>query len=127
MTLIRIIVTSVLTTLLTVFVFSMAAQAATACRAPLKPTIPNEETASKEEIIQALTSVKNDFQPAILNFQNCVATEKAAIGDVATEEQIAEWDMLYDAAYALETQVADSMNAVIRAYKERAAKQEKSE
>lgn len=106
---------------LVLFTFSMAAHAVTACRPPLAPTVPDGKTAPKEEIIAALTTIKNDFQPAIKNFQNCIATEKAAVGDVATEEHIAQWDMLYDAAYALETQVAESMNIAIRAYKARIA------
>ncbi len=101
---------------------STAARAATNCQPPLAPTIPDGKTAPKADIIAALKTVKNDFQPAIVNFQNCIATEKAAIGDVATERQLLEWDQLFDYAYALETQVATKMNETIRAYKARATK-----
>ncbi|PCI31809.1 MAG: hypothetical protein COB54_08760 [Alphaproteobacteria bacterium] len=116
---------SAIRTLLTsVFILStitLTAEAATSCRAPLAPSIPNGVTAEKTEILAALKAIKKDFQPAIKNFQNCVATEKEAVGDVATKAQIAEWDMLYDAAYGLETQVAEAMNVAIRAYKARIA------
>lgn len=117
MSLIRTITTSVLI----IFALSVAANAATACRPPLAPTIPNGNTAPKSDIITALKAIKKDFQPAIKNFQNCVATEKEAVGDVASEQQIVEWDRLYDAAYILETQVAEEMNVAIRAYKARVA------
>lgn len=117
MSLIRTIITSVLI----IFAFAVNANAVTACRPPLAPTIPNGNIAPKSEILAALKAIKNDFQPAIKNFQICVATEKEAVGDVATEEQIAEWDMLYDAAYVLESQVAEAINVAIRAYKARVA------
>ncbi len=115
------VIRTVVTSVLVIFSFCVAANAATECRAPLAPTIPNGVSAPKSEILAALKAIKKDFQPAIKNFQICVATEKAAVGDVATEEQIAEWDMLYDAAYALESQVAENMNITIRAYKARVA------
>ncbi|MBL4894223.1 MAG: hypothetical protein JKY59_05035 [Emcibacter sp.] len=118
MSLIRAIVTSVLV----IFAFNVTANATTSCRPPLAPTIPNGKTAPKADILAALMAIKQDFQPAIKNFQNCIATEKEAVGDVATERQIAEWDQLYDAAYALETQVAENMNVAIRAFKARIAK-----
>ena len=117
MSLIRTIIIS----LVAIFTFNVTANAETSCRAPLAPTIPNGKTASKEEIITTLTAIKKDFQPAIKNFQICVATEKTAVGDIATQEQIAEWDLLYDAAYMLESQVAEGMNVAIRAYKARIA------
>lgn len=117
MPLIRTIITSVLI----IFAFTVSANAATSCRAPLAPTIPNGHTAPKADIIAALTTIKKDFQPAIKNFQNCIATEKTAVGDVATDELIVEWDRLFDAAYALELQVAETMNIAIRAYKARLA------
>lgn len=117
MSVIRIMIAS----LMLVFSVGEMANAETSCRPPLAPTIPNGKTAPKAEILAALTAIKNDFQPAIKNFQNCIATEKQAVGDVATEGQIAEWDQLFDAAYALETQVADNMNITIRAYKARIA------
>lgn len=98
-----------------------AANAKTGCRPPLPPVIPDAKTATKDQVLSALKAIKNDFQPAIKNFQNCIATEKTAIGDVATEEQMNDWNQLFDAAYALETQVATKMNETIRAYKARAA------
>lgn len=107
--------------ILAIFVLSSASYAVTQCRPPLAPEIPDGNTAPKDEILATLKTIKNDFQPAIKNFQNCVATEKEAVGDVATEEQIAQWDQLYDAAYALETYVAENMNIAIRAYKARTA------
>lgn len=112
---------TLLISLLGLFLVSPMAQAATACRAPLAPPIPDGATAPKEEILLALKTIKNDFQPAIKNFQHCISTEKAAIGDVATPEQLAEWDRLFDAAYGLETFVANKMNEAIRAYKARNA------
>ncbi len=112
---------TIMISVLAIFAFNVAANAETACRPPLAPTIPDGATAPKSEIIAALKAVKNDFQPAIKNFQNCVATEKQAVGDVASEQQMLEWDQLYDAAYALETQVAEKMNVAIRAYKARTA------
>jgi len=118
------VIRKIVTATLIVFAFSASAYAATACRPPIAPTIPDGTTAPKEEILTAVKAVKNDFQPAIKNFQNCIATEKTAIGDVATEQQIAEWDQLFDYAYALETKVANEMNETIRAYKARAAKPE---
>ncbi|QDE25990.1 hypothetical protein [Paremcibacter congregatus] len=111
----------IMISILGLLVLSTAGQAATQCRAPLAPAIPDGKTAPKEEILAALSTIKKDFQPAIKNFQNCISTEKAAIGDVATEAQLAEWDQLFDAAYALETMVANKMNETIRAYKARAA------
>jgi len=104
---------------LILFALNASAYAATGCRPPSAPTIPDGTTAVKAEILAALKTVKNDFQPAIKNFQNCITTEKTAIGDVATEQQISDWDQLYDYAYALETQVAEQMNMAIRAYKAR--------
>lgn len=118
MSLIRVMITSTLV----LFAVNMTANAATACRPPLAPTIPNGKIAPKDEILAALKAIKKDFQPAIKNFQNCIATEKTAVGDVATEQQIRQWDQLYDAAYALETQVAENMNLAIRAYKARTTK-----
>lgn len=108
-------------TLMIIISFGMTANAATNCRPPLPPSIPDGKNASKADILAALKNIKNNFQPAIVNFQNCISTEKAAVGDVATEAQIAEWDQLFDAAYALETQVASKMNLAIRAYKTKAA------
>jgi len=110
-----------LISVLTLLILSGAAYAATGCKPPLAPVIPNSTRAEKSDILAALKTIKNDFQPAIKNFQNCIATEKAAVGDVATKQQILEWDQLFDAAYALETQVADKMNRAIRAYKARIA------
>ncbi len=110
------------TSVIILFALSATASAETACRAPLAPAIPDGKTAAKEEILKALKAIKKDFQPAIKNFQNCIATEKQAVGDVATEDQIADWDRLFDSAYVLETQVANKMNATIRAYKARTAK-----
>jgi len=121
----RKIMTSLFAAVLTFFVFNPSAYAVTGCRPPLAPAIPNGATAPKEDIIAALTTIKHDFQPAIKNFQNCIATEKAAVGDVATKDQIAEWDRLFDAAYALESQVAEGMNKAIRAYKARTATKSK--
>jgi len=109
------------TAALALFIMNTSAQAATACRPPIAPVIPDGKTAPKADILAALKAIKGDFQPAIKNFQNCIATEKAAVGDVATEEQITKWDQLFDAAYALETQVANEMNEAIRAYKARGA------
>ncbi len=117
MSLIKKIVVSVLA----IFIITSSAQAETACRAPIAPNIPDGKTATKEEMMTALKAIKKDFQPAIKNFQNCVPTEKAATGDVATPEQIAKWDQYFDAAYALETKVANDMNEAIRAYKARTA------
>ncbi|NOZ42851.1 MAG: hypothetical protein GXP02_06775 [Alphaproteobacteria bacterium] len=107
------------------FTMGVTARAETACRAPLAPAIPNGKTATRGEILAALKIVKKDFQPAIQNFQNCIATERQAVGDVATKDQIAEWGRLFDAAYVLETRVADQMNLTIRAYKARTAKKTK--
>ncbi|MCF6195586.1 MAG: hypothetical protein L3J50_02700 [Emcibacter sp.] len=118
MSLIRVFITFIFVSL----ALGNVANAGTQCRPPLAPAIPDGKTAPKAEILAALKTIKNDFQPAIKNFQNCIATEKTAVGDVATEQQIVEWDQLFDAAYALETQVADQMNLAIRAYKARVAK-----
>ncbi|PCJ34503.1 MAG: hypothetical protein COA93_04840 [Alphaproteobacteria bacterium] len=112
-----------ITSALILFALSSSAYAVTSCRPPLAPVIPDGATAPKEDILTALKTIKNDFQPAIINFQNCIATEKTAIGDVATEQQMSHWDQLFDYAYALETQVADQMNKAIRAYKARTAKE----
>ena len=118
---------TLLTSVFVLSTFTLTAEAITSCRAPLAPTIPNGATAPKAEILAALKTIKKNFQPSIKNFQNCVATEKEAVGDVATEQQIDEWDMLYDAAYGLEAQVAEAMNFAIRAYKARVAKKAETE
>ncbi len=121
MSLFKALFTSIISSVLLLTASGFSAHAATACRPPLAPAVPDGATASKDEILAALKVIKNEFQPAIKNFQNCIATEKAAIGDVATPEQTLEWDQLFDAAYALETQVATKMNEAIRAYKARTA------
>ncbi len=123
MPVIRKFITSALILFALVFALGSSAYAATSCRPPLAPVIPDGAAAPKEDILAALKTIKNDFQPAIINFQNCIATEKTAIGDVATEQQMSHWDQLFDYAYALETQVADQMNKAIRAYKARTAKE----
>lgn len=122
MSIFKTLATTVLSSAIMFSASGFAAQAETSCRPPLAPAVPDGTTATKEEILAALTTIKKDFQPAIKNFQNCIATEKAAIGDVATAEQNLEWDQLFDAAYALETNVANKMNEAIRAYKARNAK-----
>ncbi len=121
------VTTAIVSAAFTFLTYSAPVHAATDCRPPLAPTIPNGTTATKEEILAALKIVRNDFQPAIKNFQNCVSTEKEAVGDVASEAQITEWDQLFDAAYVLETQVAENMNMAIRAYKARVAKEKPTE
>lgn len=121
------VATTVLSAAFTFLTTSVPVHAVTGCRPPLAPVIPNGATATKENILTALKTVKNDFQPAIKNFQNCIATEKEAVGDVASDAQITQWDQLFDAAYALETQVAENMNVAIRAYKTRIAKEKAAE
>ncbi|PCI51685.1 MAG: hypothetical protein COB49_01115 [Alphaproteobacteria bacterium] len=115
------LIRSITASVFIVFALSITAQAITSCRPPLAPVIPDGRTAPRDEILAALKAIKNDFQPAIKNFQNCISTEKEAVGDVATEAQTIEWDQLFDAAFMLESQVAENMNAAIRAYKARAA------
>lgn len=121
------VTTAIISAALTFLTTSAPVHAVTDCRPPLAPVIPNGATATKEEILAALKTVRNNFQPAIKNFQNCVATEKEAVGDVADEAQIAQWDQYFDAAYALESQVAEQMNVAIRAYKARVAEEKPAE
>lgn len=101
MSLFKVMLTSLLSSVLLLAASGFSAHAVTACRPPLAPVVPDGKTATKDEILTALKAIKNEFQPAIKNFQNCIATEKTAIGDVATPEQIQEWDQLFDAAYIL--------------------------
>lgn len=121
MPVIRTLLISVVSALMAVFSLASAANAGTLCRPPLPPLVPNDFDASKADILAASKNIKENFQPAIRNFQHCISTEKTAVGDIATAAQIEEWDMLFDAAYKLETQVAHNMNLAIRAYKARVA------
>ncbi len=121
MTVLRTIVKSFLISALAFFSLGTAANAGTQCRPPLPPVVPNEFDATKAEIVAALKNIRENFQPAIKNFQNCIATEKAAVGDIATAAQVEEWNMLFDAAYTLESQIAHNMNVAVRAYKARQA------
>ena len=89
------------------------------CPKPIVPIIPDGNSATKAEITQAYRDFKNRFQPSIRRYQDCINEERAAVGDIASEDQKQRWTELFDAAFVLESQMANNMNIAIRAFKAR--------
>ena len=86
------------------------------CTLPNAPAIPDGATASKEEMMAAVKEFKQVFQPAIKATQDCIAREEAAVGDVATDEQKAQWNAIHNAAYEMEVAGAEKIRWAIQAF-----------
>ncbi|WP_138380851.1 hypothetical protein [Luteithermobacter gelatinilyticus] len=106
----------------TLILGSVSTAALADCTFPKRPEIPDGTTVSKEDLMATIREFKNRFQPAVKDFQRCIENEKAIVGDLATEDQIAEWDAKYNAAYEIEARLANQLNETIRAFKARQAK-----
>ncbi|MFC7048497.1 hypothetical protein [Emcibacter nanhaiensis] len=89
------------------------------CHFPKRPIIPDGKTVSKEHLLEVIHAFKTEFQPDVRKFQNCIKNERIAVGDFATDEQKEEWTSRHDAAFDIESRLANALNQAIRDFKSR--------
>jgi hypothetical protein len=103
----------------------LASSLALACDYPVRPAIPDGNTASKEELLAAKASVQ-DFITNVDEYLTCIETaEKAAVSELdnpSQEELQRRDDMLnkkFDAANNEKVLLGEQFNQQIRAYNEK--------
>jgi hypothetical protein len=87
------------------------------CIMPKNPVIPSGKTATKDQILKAIKYIKNDYQLAIEDVQNCIQNEQATVGEYATKDQELKWTELYNHAFNLQRFFVSKLNTEIREYK----------
>jgi len=97
----------------------ISATAFAECKLPSRPFIPDGKTTTKKELTDAIKYFKGVFQPSIGAFQHCVDEEKAMVGDVATDAQIAKWQEQQAVVLKMEEELVAIINQSIRDFKAR--------
>jgi hypothetical protein len=82
--------------------------------------IPDGSKASKDELIAAITRVK-EYQAKMAEFRECLDAELAAMEQPPVLEASQFHDLRYNASISEEEEVAARLNSEIRAFKAREA------
>lgn len=102
--------------------FLLSSSIAIACDYPVRPSMPDGSTASKDELLAAKNSVQ-DFMAKVDEYLNCIeGQEKAAVEamDNPSEEEMQRRDGMlnkkFDAANEEKALLGEQFNQEIRAY-----------
>ena len=102
--------------------FLLCSSIAIACDYPVRPSMPDGSTASKDELLAAKNSVQ-DFMAKVDEYLNCIeGQEKAAVEamDNPSEEEMQRRDGMlnkkFDAANEEKALLGEQFNQEIRAY-----------
>jgi hypothetical protein len=82
--------------------------------------IPDGNTATKEELIAAITQVR-EYQAQMAAFRDCLDAELAAMEQPPVLEASQFHDLRYNSSISEEEEIAARLNAEIRAFKAREA------
>lgn len=87
------------------------------CKFPAKPAVPDGSKASEDEMVNASGAIKV-YLAESQKGRDCLDAAKAALGEEPmTEEQQAQYTIVYNASVDADHAVGDAWNQAVKAYK----------